>query len=87
MSDRNGRGHRAYRRKQARLKREQRPCGWCGKPIDYALHHNDPMSFTADHPEAIANGGHLYAQEMVPMHRKCNASKGTSAAPTIRPAS
>jgi hypothetical protein len=37
------------------------------------------MSFTADHPEAVNNGGHLFAQELAPMHRRCNAMKGDGA--------
>ena len=44
------------------------------------------MSFTADHPEAINNGGHLYKQELAPMHRSCNSKKSDTALPTIRPA-
>lgn len=86
-SSRDGKGHRAYRRKQARLRKEGRNCSWCGKPIDYTLPHTDPMSFTADHPEAINNGGHLYKQELAPMHRSCNSKKSDSALPVIRPAS
>lgn len=80
MTVRNGHGHRAYRRKQAALKRrtsaEGLPCYWCGKPIDTSLPYNDPHAFTADHPEAIANGGHLTRQELRPMHRRCNSVKG-----------
>jgi hypothetical protein len=83
---RNGRGHRAYRRKQQRLKREGRDCAWCGKPINYELPPTDAMSFTADHPEAVNRGGHLYQQDLAPMHRRCNAKKGDSAQPIIRPA-
>ena len=83
-TDRNGRGHRAYRRKQAALKRrtasENLPCGYgsdwgCGEQIDTSLPHTDARSFTADHPSALNNGGHLVRQELVPMHRGCNASK------------
>ena len=82
-SIRDGKGHRAYRRKQANLKRrttvENLPCVWCGQPIDTTLPYTDAMSFTADHPEAINNGGHLYAQDLAPMHRRCNAMKSDSA--------
>ena len=77
---RNGKGHRAYRRNQAALKRrtaaEQLPCHWCGKPIDTTLPYNHREAFTADHPDAIGNGGHLTKQELAPMHRSCNSAKG-----------
>lgn len=85
-SVRDGRGHRAYRRKQQALRRKGMDCAWCGKPIDYTLPKTDAMSFTADHPEAVGNGGHLYKQDLKPMHRSCNSKKSDSAAPIIRPA-
>lgn len=72
---RDGKGHRAYRRKRERLKREGRPCAWCGEPIDYALPYQHQMAFTADHPDALNNGGDLVAQDLKPMHRRCNATK------------
>lgn len=84
-SIRDGKGHRAYRRKQAALKRrterENLPCGYgsdygCGEPIDTTLPATDPMSFTADHPIAVANGGHLVRQDLHPFHRRCNSIKG-----------
>ena len=88
---RNGRGHRAYRRQAAALKRRVAalglPCAWCGKSIDATLHHNDPMAFTADHPKALNNGGRLTGQDLKPFHRRCNAIKCDRATPTIRPAS
>ena len=82
---RDGRGKTAYRRKRDALKRrverEGLTCGHgsptqegCGEPIDL-----DPMAFTADHPEALANGGHLVAQHLVPMHNACNARKSNRA--------
>lgn len=84
-SIRDGKGHRAYRRKQAALKRrterENLPCGYgsdygCGEPIDTTLPSTDRMSFTADHPIAVANGGHLVRQDLHPFHRRCNSAKG-----------
>jgi 5-methylcytosine-specific restriction endonuclease McrA len=82
-TNRNGAGHRAYRRKQAQLKRrtarESLVCAWCGEPIDITLPPTDRMSFTADHPEAVANDGHLVRQELAPMHRSCNSKKGNRA--------
>lgn len=87
---RDGKGHRAYRRKQEalkrRTKRENLPCGYgsptgdgCGEPIDTTLPKGDRMSFTADHPEALDNGGHLVTQTLVPMHLGCNSRKGNRA--------
>ncbi len=92
-TDRNGKGHRAYRRAQAALKRrtkaENLPCGYgstngwgCGEPIDTDLPATHRLSFTADHDDALANGGRLVGQLLVPMHRACNARKG-NAAPTV----
>ena len=83
---RNGKGHRAYRRQQAALKRRTRndnltcgygsPSGWgCGEPIDTTLDYRHRLSFTADHDNALANGGQLVGQVLVPMHRACNARK------------
>lgn len=80
-----GKGHRAFRRKQAALKRrtanENLPCGYgssdgwgCGEPIDTTLPTTNSRSFTADHDEALDNGGHLLGH-LVPMHRGCNARK------------
>lgn len=84
---RDGKGHRAYRRQQAALKRrtanESLPCGhgsphsWgCGEQIDTTLDSKHPMSFTADHPDAVSNGGKLVGQILVPMHKRCNSRKG-----------
>lgn len=88
---RNGHGHRAYRRAQAALKRrtaaENLPCWWCGNAIDTTLPDTDRMAFTADHPDALANGGRLAGQQLQPMHRHCNASKGDGAEVEIWPAS
>lgn len=82
-SIRNGKGHRAYRRKQDVLKRrtqrEGLRCVWCGEAIDTTLPYTDRMAFTADHPDAVANGGHLVHQELQPMHRRCNALKSDHA--------
>lgn len=80
---RNGRGHRAYRRAQAalkaRTKRDNLPCAWCGEPIDTDLPATDRLSFTADHPEALANGGRLVGQKLEPFHRGCNSQKNKHA--------
>ncbi|MFC6353929.1 HNH endonuclease [Rothia nasimurium] len=69
----------AYRKRNAALKahvgRTNEPCWLCGQPIDLMLPYTHPMSFTADHVEAIANGGKLLS-ELRPAHRRCNSSRG-----------
>lgn len=79
---RNGKGHRAARRASTALKRETQlkgyVCSWCGLPIDTTLPSTHRMSFTLDHPDAVANGGALVGQQGRPMHRSCNAKKGNS---------
>jgi hypothetical protein len=93
-SIRDGKGHRAYRRKQGQLKRrtarEHLPCGYgspsgwgCGEQIDTTLPSTHKRSFTADHDDALDNGGHLVHQELVPMHRDCNSRKSNHAATEI----
>ena len=68
-----------YRKRNAALRahvdRTGEPCWLCGQPIDLALPYTHPMSFTADHVEAIANGGKLLS-ELRPAHRRCNSSRG-----------
>ncbi len=85
---RNGRGHRAYRRKRAALRRrveaEGLTCGagstyGCGEPFDLTLPDTAAMGFTADHPIALNSGGHLIGQDLVPMHNACNVRKSDSA--------
>lgn len=94
---RDGVGHRAYRRKQAALKRatarDNLPCGYgsthgwgCGEPIDTTLPPTDRMSFTADHDNALNNGGRLLGT-LVPMHRRCNSLKSDNAPTEIWEAS
>ncbi len=93
-SIRNGKGHRAYRRKRDALKRRTRveklPCGYgspsgwgCGEHIDTDLPAGHRMSFTADHDVAIDNGGSLVGQVLVPMHLSCNSRKSNHAATEI----
>lgn len=96
-SIRDGKGHRAYRRQQAALKRrtarEHLPCGYgsthhwgCGEQIDTTLPPGDRMSFTADHDDALANGGRLLGH-LVPMHLSCNSRKSDHAPTEIWEAS
>lgn len=74
-----GKGSAAYQRQQQALKRRCRALGLgcqnCGVEFDFD-DHNSPRGFTADHPEAIANGGRLLGQKLVPLCRACNARKG-----------
>lgn len=78
-----GRGHRAYRRKREALKRrviaEGLVCTWCGPPTDTTLPAKHSMCFTADHPKALKACGHMVAQELEPMHLRCNSTKNDSA--------
>ena len=87
---RDGKGHRAYRRKQGALKRQTAikglVCSWCGQPIDTTLPRTDPMSFSADHPQALENGGHIVHQDLESFHLRCNSLKGDSAETEIWPA-
>lgn len=83
-SVRDGVGHRAYRRKRDALKRRAKSlglvCVHCGVPFDWTI--TDPNAsgaFTADHPDALANGGHLVRQDLGPMHKGCNSRKGDRA--------
>lgn len=86
-SVRNGKGKAAYRRMRTRLKREVAenglPCWICGEPIDLNLPRGHRLSFTADHMEALANGGHLVRNEIRPAHMSCNARRGNHAEPEI----
>lgn len=93
-SVRDGKGHRAYRRQQTALKRRTKaqdlPCGYgspsgwgCGEHIDTDMPAGHRMSFTADHDEALANGGRLTGALLVPMHLHCNSRKNDHAATEI----
>lgn len=79
---RNGKGHRAFRRKAAALRRraerEGIPCSRCGEAILFDAPATHPRSFTADHPVPLSAGGDLVRQELVVMCRSCNARKGDS---------
>lgn len=53
------------------------PCHLCGEPIDATLPYTDPMSWTADHLDAVAAGGAILGR-LMPAHRirRCNSSRG-----------
>ena len=86
-----GKGSSAYQRQQQALKRLCRAkgigCSNCGQPFDFD-NHNSKRGFTADHPEALANGGRLLGQKLVPLCRECNARKGKTQTDSVilRPA-
>lgn len=69
----------AYVKRREALKRKAKRdgdvCWLCGKPFDFDLPYLHPMAFSADHVEAIANGGKLLG-ELMPAHRGCNSSRG-----------
>lgn len=70
---------RSYRAKAAALRKATSDNGWpchlCGKPIDMSLPYTHPLAFTADHLDAIANGGNLLG-DLAPAHRRCNSRRG-----------
>lgn len=67
-----------YVKRREGLKRIARrkgiPCAWCNEPIDFEADWKHPLSFTADHIEAVANGGSMHGP-LQPMHRSCNSKK------------
>ena len=85
------RNDRAYVAKREALKRQARktgaPCHLCGKPFNFDLEWKHPMAFTADHIDAIANGGSMTGA-LAPAHRSCNSrrgKRGLGAAPKVTP--
>ena len=63
---------------KARSRKNNAPCHLCkGKkgPILYDADYKHPLSFTADHVDAIAAGGRMLGP-LMPAHRSCNSSKG-----------
>lgn len=68
-------GHRAYRAKRARLKRNSDTCWLCGKHINPDLTYPHPMSFTADHVTPVSKGGHNLG-ELRAAHFECNTRRG-----------
>lgn len=72
------RNDREYTRRRDALKRMARrddlPCWLCGNAIDFELDYKHPMSFTADHVEAVAAGGSMTGP-LKPAHRACNSRR------------
>ena len=73
------RNDRAYVAKREALQRQARknntPCHLCGQPFNFDLEWKHPMSFTADHIDAVANGGSMTGA-LKPAHRSCNSRRG-----------
>lgn len=62
----------ALRRK---AQRNDAPCWICGKPIAWDANWKHPMSYTYDHIDPIATGGHERGTGR-PAHRSCNTRRG-----------
>lgn len=77
---RDGKGKNAYLRQRAALRRrvarDGLTCWLCGEPFDLTLSDKSAMGFSADHVEALNNGGHLVRNELRPAHLGCNARRG-----------
>jgi 5-methylcytosine-specific restriction endonuclease McrA len=69
---------REYERNRAELKRDNPhgPCARCGGAIDPELSGLHPQGWTADHVTPRDKGGTNETGNLVPMHRRCNISKG-----------
>jgi hypothetical protein len=50
---------RTYQRKRVRLQRGGDVCWQCHLPVDPELIWPHPLSWTADHVEAVSRGGHI----------------------------
>ena len=81
-SKKRGSSNYKYRSKANALKRAARrdkaDCYLCGGklgPIDYDAKDANPLSFTADHEVAIANGGNEKTERLFPAHRSCNSKR------------
>lgn len=74
---RKGTGANAYLRLRKQLKhrtmKTNAVCAHCGQPFDWTLPPQHPMAFTADHVDAIANGGDLLG-ELQALHRPGDAT-------------
>ena len=78
------RNDRTYVAKREALKRQCKkrntPCAYCGKAFYWEREGTsewwkDAMSFTANHIEAVGNGGSMTGP-LEPMHRGCNSRLG-----------
>lgn len=70
---------REYRKLRAAVRAKEEaddtPCSLCGGKIDWTAPTGDPMEWTYDHEQALANGGDLYGRGRG-AHRRCNSRRG-----------
>ena len=64
-----------YRRNREALRAKRLPCWLCGQPIRYDLKAPEPLSFSADHVDPVALGGHNHG-ELRAAHLGCNKKRG-----------
>ena len=76
-------GNRDYRARRAKLLATADTCWLCGQWIDPALTYPDPMSGSADHVTAVADGGHNLGL-LMPAHVVCNKARGNKPADAVR---
>lgn len=73
------RNEHAYVLKRDALKRATIKHGWnchlCNEPFDFSLPYNDRWAWSADHLDAVGNGGRMTGK-LAPAHRACNSSRG-----------
>lgn len=74
---------RHYQRKRSALKKPGVLCVLCTEEIDLLLRWPDPQSFSADHVEAVALGGHNRGA-LQPMHLDCNRKRGVKDLESVR---
>ena len=67
-------------RDRAYIRRRKPPCGICGEPIDYTLHHLDPGAFVVDHIDPLSKGGADTLENKQAAHRSCNRTKSDKTA-------
>jgi len=75
-ADQQGAHRVAYTKNKKRIMSTQNTCGICGKQVDMALKHGDPMAPCVDHIVPIAKGGHPSAFDNLQLaHWTCNRQK------------
>ena len=57
--------------------KENAPCSWCHKPIDYEAKYTNPCSHSCDHIKPISEfpEGEYDYRNLEHMHNKCNVEK------------
>lgn len=73
---------RSYRRVRDYILATHPPvCAWCGGAIDLTLSGNDPLGPSVDHILPRAQGGTDHPNNLQPMHRRCNTTRGNQPLP------